>query len=200
MTPRRVACKFLVRGDPRAEVPLRRLHSFIGMFHEFIQKGALDGLLLDVADYAHVPDGPGVMLIGHDVDYGIDRAGGLTGLLTTRKRFGDLPLAESARAVLRSGLRAADAIERDGRSGLAFETGAVTIQLIDRLAAPNDPASYDGAVAALAPVLEHLYGEKYETVNARAEDPRAPLTISVTARDAGAAGNAADLAARLGDD
>jgi len=29
------------------------------------------GLLIDVADYAHVPDGPGVILIGHDVDYGI---------------------------------------------------------------------------------------------------------------------------------
>ena len=132
MNPRRVACKFFVHPDPLAPVELA---PFIGVFHRFIQDGALDGLLLDVANYAHVPDGPGILLIGHDLDYGIDLAGGRAGLLTTRKRYGDLPLAEAVRGLLGSALRAIDSIERDGSVDIRFATGEFTIQLMYGLAA-----------------------------------------------------------------
>lgn len=192
MTPQRVSCKFFVHPDPTAPV---ELHPFIGMFHRFIQQKTLEGLLLDVADYAHVPDGPGILLIGHDVDYGIDLAGGRAGLLTTRKRYGELPVADAVRAVLRSGLRAIEAIEADAAGNLRFATGAVTIGLIDRLAAPNDEVSYEAAAAAIAPVLSDLYGEKYEVGRAHAGDSRRTLGISVVAQDAG---SASELAAHLG--
>jgi rhodanese-related sulfurtransferase len=191
MNSQRVACKFFVHPDPRAPVELA---PFIGVFHRFIQDGALDGLLLDVADYAHVPEGPGILLIGHDLDYGIDLAGGRAGLLTTRKRYGDLCLAEAVRGLFGSALRAIDSIERDGGVDLRFSTGEVTLQLIDRLAARNDEACYEAALAAIEPVLVDLYGEKYEACRAHADDPRRPLAITLTAQDAGPA---AELAVRL---
>jgi hypothetical protein len=192
MNPQRVACKLFVHPDPAAEV---ELSPFIGLFHRFIQEKALTGLLIDVADYAHVPDGPGVLLVGHDFDYGIDLGGGRAGLLTTRKRYGKLPLAEAVRGLLAAALRAADAIERDGAAGVRFATDAVVIQVIDRLAAPNDPASYETAASLLAPLLAEVYGEKHEVAHASAADPRQVLAISVTARGAAPA---AFLAERLG--
>ena len=42
------------------------------VFHAWIQKGAVEGLLLDVADYQHIQDGPGMILIGDQVDYAFD--------------------------------------------------------------------------------------------------------------------------------
>ena len=39
---------------------------FIPIFHEWIKSRRLeDEVMIDVADYSHVPDGPGVILVGH---------------------------------------------------------------------------------------------------------------------------------------
>ena len=40
-----------------------QLHTLIPVFHGWIQTRALADVLIDVVDYRHVPDGPGVMLI-----------------------------------------------------------------------------------------------------------------------------------------
>ena len=105
MLPQRIDVRFLVSPDPRAPVDLE---PFIPLFHRFIQQGALEGMLIDVADYAHVPGGPGVLLVGHDVDYAIDSNRGRASLLVTRKRFGDLPLAEVVRDLLRKAVIAVE--------------------------------------------------------------------------------------------
>ena len=44
------------------------LSRFIDVFHSWIKQQLLDELLIDVADYRHVPAGPGVILIGHEAD------------------------------------------------------------------------------------------------------------------------------------
>ncbi|MBY0396577.1 MAG: hypothetical protein K2X91_08940, partial [Thermoleophilia bacterium] len=72
----------LYAEDPAAVRPDR----FIPVFHGWIQRGAVPGLLIDVADYAHVPQGPGVMLIGHEADHAIDLGEGRPGVLYQRKR------------------------------------------------------------------------------------------------------------------
>ena len=58
---------------------------FTAVFHTWIQKGAVEGLLLDVADYQHIQDGPGMILIGDQVDYAFDLGRGGSGLLVRRK-------------------------------------------------------------------------------------------------------------------
>jgi len=137
--PQRVSVKFFADPDPGAALDL---DPFIALFHGFIQEKALPGLLLDVADYAHVPDGPGVMLIGHAIDYAIDRSGGRTGLLAVRKRCRTLPLADSLRDALRMGLVAMHAIHESVDTGLRFSTADCEIRIFDRLAAPNDAATF----------------------------------------------------------
>ncbi len=194
MTPHRIAVKFFVAPDPAAAVDLQ---PFIGIFHRFIQQAALPGLLIDVADYAHVPEGPGVVLIGHDVDYGIDLGGGQAGLLTTRKRLDETPLAESLRDTLRRALTALSAVEAEAEAKLRFATGAFRLDLLDRLAAPNRQDGFAAAQQAAAPVLAALYGEgAFRVEQLSAVDPRRPLALQVSAQSA--APGAAALAARLG--
>ena len=55
------------------------------MFHDWIQNQRLDELLIDVVDYRHVHDGPGVILIAHDAHYAFDTSEGRLGLLYSRR-------------------------------------------------------------------------------------------------------------------
>ena len=179
MTPQRLAVKFFAKPDPSAAVDLE---PFVALFHEFIQTKRLDGLLIDVADYSHVPDGPGVILVGHDVEYGIDRAGGLAGLRTIGKRFENATIDEAARDVLQKALACVAAIEIDGRSGLAFETAAVEIQLIDRLRVPHTGEAVSAALDELRPAIDALYGNAVVEA-APAADPRSLPTFSAVAAE-----------------
>ena len=62
---------------------------YVGLFHTWIQRRFLDGTPIDVADYKHVPDGPGIMLIGHEADRALDMGEGRPGVLYQRKREGE---------------------------------------------------------------------------------------------------------------
>src|SRR5262249_16748844 len=70
-------------ADQTAEI---RDDVFIALFHEWIQQRALPDVLLDVADYTHVPDGPGVILVGYATTFALDRSDGRFGLLAQRRR------------------------------------------------------------------------------------------------------------------
>jgi hypothetical protein len=175
MNPKRLSLKlFATRAIPRDE-----LHRFIGVFHRFIQEAAVPGLLIDVADYAHVPDGPGVMLIGHDVDYGIDLARGRTGLLTVRKCAGDAPIETLFRDALGMARAAARALEQDDHAAIRFAAGELEISFPDRLAAPNTAAAFEIASKALLPLVRDALGGAAGLVNAAADDPRRMLTLAV---------------------
>ena len=71
----RVALKVFLTDDsvldPRDAIPV---------FHRWIQTHAVDGLLIDVADYAHLPTGPTVLLVAHEGHYSLDRTHGRLGL------------------------------------------------------------------------------------------------------------------------
>jgi hypothetical protein len=171
-------------------IPRDALHPFIGVFHRFIQEAAIPGLLIDVADYAHVPDGPGVMLIGHDVDYGIDLVGGRTGLLTTRKRTGEAELAALFRDTLAKSLAAARAIEADPSVSVRFAVNEIEIAFPDRRAAPNNASAFDFATKELLPIARAVFGSAARFENAAGSDPRRMLTIRLSGDDA-------DLAAKI---
>jgi hypothetical protein len=186
MNPLRLAIKIpATRPIPRDE-----LHPFIGVFHRLIQEAAVPGLLIDVADYAHVPDGPGVMLIGHDVDYGIDLAGGRTGLLTVRKRAGEVELADLFRDTLAKALAAARAIEADPSVSVGFAVDEIEIAFPDRLSAPNSALAFDFAGKELLPIARAVFGSSARIENAAGPDPRRMLTLRLSGDDA-------DLAAKI---
>ena len=59
---------------------------FIPVFHSWIQDNIFDDhLLIDVADYSHIPDGPGVMLISHEGNFSLDQENQQPGIMYMRK-------------------------------------------------------------------------------------------------------------------
>lgn len=191
--PQRLAVKICARSPQLSHA---ELEASVALFHRYIQQQRLPGLLLDVADYAHVPGGPGVVLIGHDVDYGIDQSGGRAGLLVLRKRNRELALAELIRDTLRFAFAAAAALEIDGPSAFLLDLGRLEIRVPDRLALRNDAAGAAALERAARPLLAALYGSAAPRVNhASAADPRCMLAISVQVSSAGKAG---ELLAALG--
>ena len=191
MKPQRITTKFFVAPDPTAPVDLE---PFIGLFHRFTQEGVLEGLLIDVADYAHVPEGPGVLLIGHEVDYGIDLNGGRAGLLTVRKRYGELGVADVLRDTLRRALGAVAAIEV--AASLRFDTSAVSVQIFDRLEAPNTDAAFEAARVEVETIAFALYGDGFEMQREQADDPRRALSLRLASSGST---DAVSLLARIAD-
>lgn len=116
------------------------LESFVPVFHRFIREQVLDELPIDVADYAHVHEGPGVVLIGHAFDYYLDLRGGRLGLVYLRKRDAPPPaerLKDAARRALRMARMLEPAVE-----GLAFKTDEFWISLPDRLRAADTDENF----------------------------------------------------------
>jgi hypothetical protein len=127
--------------------------AFIPVFHDWIKRQALPELVIDVVNYAHVPKGPGVGLIGHANDYAIDDAEGRRGLLYSRKRNEPAP-GDRVRDAFRRTLFAAQLLEAEPALAgkLAFRTEEWLFRVNDRLAAKNDDATF----AALEPELKQL--------------------------------------------
>jgi hypothetical protein len=165
--------KFFARPTPAGF----DLGQAIPVFHRWIQKDALPETMIDVADYQHVPAGPGVLLVSHDAYYGLDQSKHRLGLLYTRRTTLDGPVSARIRAAIDSALRACDLLEREPEFAgkLSFDRANFEVSVNDRLLSPNSDAGYRELEpelrAALAP-------GKCELV--RVGDPRELLTISVT--------------------
>lgn len=145
---------FVVGGTPPD------LEKAAPMFHSWIQERKLPGVLIDVADYRHVHQGPGVVLIGHDADWGIDAAAGRIGLLHTQKRWVDGDLPGRVETLLRGAIAAMKLIEADPAFAGAcrFDVGRAEIALLDRLRAPNDAAVAESARGAVVAAASVVYG------------------------------------------
>ena len=126
------------------------VRAFIPIFHRWIQTGAVDGLLIDVADYTHLTDGPAVLLAGHEGNYAIDRTDGRLGLYYYRKQPADGALGDRLALLGRTLLAAAVRLESDAADeGCRFAGSELQFVVNDQLLAPPAAAT----VAALRPHL-----------------------------------------------
>jgi hypothetical protein len=149
----------------------------------FVDAGLLVSLEdgeLDVADYAHVPDGPGVMLIGHEADRAIDFGEGRPGVVYQRKRDLGGTLEQRFALTLEAVDRTAAEIEADpAAGGVVFDRDEILVRINDRLVAPND----DDTLAAIRPALEAAIAAVRPGRAARitrvADDPKGPFVARV---------------------
>lgn len=154
----------------------------IPVYHRWIQQNALEDLLLDVADYSHVPAGPGVMLIAHEGNYALDETGHQRGVVyySKRKLAGELP--ERLAQVARKALKAAQLISADSELEGALQLRGNSLEFFanDRLVAPNTDAAYAELEPALKTFLDRLYaGMPYSL--SRDTDPKERLSVRVQA-------------------
>lgn len=179
MDPHRISIKFPVENPADVD-----LEAAIPAFHGWIQRQLTDVLLIDVADYKHVPDGPGVILVGHEGDFAIDMAPPGPGFMYTGKREWTGGFRDKIRDVLRHALIGCKQVEEEGKLGLTFRTDEVRLAILDRLEAPNAAESFEAARAEIEPVFREVYEGVDVKVDHADADPKKPLALRITAPNA----------------
>lgn len=170
----RIGVKFYLSETPP-------LDAVIPVFHRWIQTAAVEGMLIDIADYSHVPDGPGVMLIAHEGNYAVDLNGGRPGVLYYRKQALAGDLDQRVRAVCAAALRAAALLEGEASlGGVKLRGDELQIFANDRLLAPNDGATEAAFSPVLTGLLDRLYAGAPRQL-CRDQDPRRRFNVDVKA-------------------
>jgi hypothetical protein len=179
MKSEKLQIKFFAKPNQHFE-----LESVVPVFHRFIREQVFDELMIDVADYKHVPKGPGIALVGDANDYFLDQGEGRNGLMFSRKRHGSGPEGRLREGFARA-LKACTLLEAAPELGgkLTFATDEVLIRLPDRLRAPNDDASFAEASRDVAPLLDKLYGAGNYVLERGPLSPE-PLSLRVKAKSA----------------
>ena len=153
-----------------------KLADFAAVFNAWIQKQRLEELLIDVADYLHVHNGPGIMLIGHEGDYSLDNRAGRLGILYNRKEQIDGTTEEKLTQAARAALTASQILEKE--NGLKFSGSEVQVIVNDRLLVPNTVETF----TALEPELNSFFGQLYggaEFSLSHNSDRRERFTVNV---------------------
>jgi hypothetical protein len=196
-----------------------QLERAIPVFHRWIQERSLEELMVDVADYTHVPQGPGVVLVCHDAIYSLDQGGGAgeaapapptapaaprLGLLYSRRRETHASLGPIASlddrlaSVFRRALIACGKLERD-LPGLTFPADRFELAINDRRVGAADAAELASALERLSrwlfageqPRIEVGGGGNGERVRASIDRQRAGGAAELVSRlDVGATARA----------
>lgn len=168
------------------------VEKIIPVFHSYIREKKVSEMVIDVADYGHVAEGPGIVLIGHASDYYIEQREGRVGLLYSRKRdfVGDEEAALTSAVKL--ALQMATLLEGEADLGVRFELDEVLVRVNDRLQAKNDDASLAALSGTFSKVLGKALGG--EVSLAREGDAREMLTVRVK----GGKGTVSEALTRLG--
>ncbi len=171
--PKRLAVKFNLKQNPT--FPTNKL---VPVFQRWIQEHAVEGLLIDVTNYSHVQDGPGVILIADEGDYGYDLSKGQVGLRYTRKRFLPDNLQDALRQSLRLALIAAQRLEdEEVLEGVEFDYTTAEISFLDRQNYQNTSAVYDAIQADLTQILAESF-EADVTLSRTNNDPREVFAVT----------------------
>lgn len=187
--PKRLGVKFSLIREPQLQ-PL----DIVPIFQRWIQEHTVDGMLIDVIDYKHVPEGPGIVLIADEADFAYDLGDGQIGLHYIRKRGlpGDLPSA--LRQCFYFALQAARALEAEAPGDIAFDFASAKISFLDRMAYRNDAGKLDEIRAELTGCVAEIYGAPIEVTRVY-DDPRRLFAVRCRAQAANV--DAAALMARL---
>ncbi|MEZ4442617.1 MAG: hypothetical protein R3B72_26220 [Polyangiaceae bacterium] len=152
---------------------------FIPLFHRWIQRDALPGVLVDVADYSHVHHGPGVMLVGHDAHWAMDERKGELGMFYKARRGTPRPAGEALREAVLQAAQAATLLEQDSGGKVTFAGQSWQVGFEDRLAAPNDAETFAALTPTLKTLAQELFGEAGGEVSSLG-DPREPFRAALT--------------------
>ncbi len=177
--PQKLQLTFRANGfDPS------RTTQAIEIFHSWITRRALDEVLVDVADYRHVPQGPGIVLVGLESNYNLSNPRGRFQLSCFNKR--DAVSSDPLVRVVSRTLRACQLLqEAFAVPGLRFDVSQLELSVIDRRA--TDFGGFDAqrlaeatqqqlsAMYGSAPVITPLEGSSRPTLSAHWS---APQTIS----------------------
>jgi hypothetical protein len=146
----------------------------IPVFHSWIREKSVDGhMLIDVHDYSHVPEGPGVILVAHEGNFYMDEEGD-AGLLYTSKQLQEGDLEARVKGVIQTALDACSRLESAEGLNLKFKKDEFEVISNDRLALENG----DEAATQLSSAVQAIAGED-ATVEKKDNCAKERLTIVV---------------------
>ncbi|MDX1412303.1 MAG: hypothetical protein R3351_09115 [Nitrospirales bacterium] len=155
---------------------------FNPIFQTWIQKGLTEELLIDVADYLHVPEGPGMILIGLEADYSLDHGDGRWGLKYNRKYPQNGSNLDRLISALKTALLACQRLEEDEHlmGKIKFQTKEFEIFINDRALAPNSPETFEATQGEISQALRQLLGSTDFSLEVYS-DPRSRFGVTVKA-------------------
>jgi hypothetical protein len=153
---------------------------FIAVFHAWIQ--ATDGVYHDVADYSHMQNGPGIVLVAREAHVSMDETGGRRGLLYSRKTPLPGTMQQKLCAIVRSALENCRRLTNEPalKARLRFRADEVEIAVNDRLAVPNTKQSFETLKPDLDRAARRLFGEVGYALTHK-EDARQRFTVTMRA-------------------
>ncbi len=169
--PKRLGVKFSLK-----QAPSLAPEDIMPIFQRWIQERRLPGMLIDVIDYKHVPEGPGVVLIADEADIAYDLMDGQTGLHYIRKRALPGDLAAALRLVFDGALLAAKALEEEAPRDIVFDYGCAKISFLDRMNYRNTPEAFAESQATVTELLRELFGAPV-ALSRVYDDPRAVFAL-----------------------
>ena len=148
--PRRLGVKFSLKREPSLKPD-----DILPIFQRWIQEHRIEGMLIDVIDYKHVPDGPGIVLIADEADIAYDLTDGEIGLHVITQAGSARRLVRSAAACRqqRAGSRARAGSGSAGRYRI-FDFSAAKISFLDRMNYRNEPAVFEQTRDVLTDLAE----------------------------------------------
>lgn len=138
-----------------------RVRDFVPVFHGWIQKQAVpEHLLVDVHDYSHIQNGPGILLVAHEGNFCLDMAEGRLGLMYYRKQPVPGGFEERLRKSLGFLVEGCSLLEAEPAfdKSLRFGYEECLVVANDRLIAPNEPAVVQALQEMLAGSLARVFG------------------------------------------
>ena len=141
---------------------------FIPVFHSWIQDKAVeDHLLIDVADYSHIQDGPGVMLVAHEGNFSLDQESQQPGIMYMRKTEIAGSFKERFNTVLSTVIKAANRLsDININKQVDFKPNLFRFIANDRLYAENTADNQDlykqkiqNALGGKYPVHQFEFGD-----------------------------------------
>ena len=140
-------------------------------------------VFVDVADYAHVTDGPVIFLSGHVTCYTLDKTNGRHGLLYERRQPAEGSNAEKLRESLKTLLEHAARLEGDATFAIKPKFLAHDLKFIvnNRGIAPNDDATLAAVKPELSALLDAVYGAGNYALE-REQDKRQRFAVHVKAK------------------
>jgi hypothetical protein len=154
---------------------------FIPVFHNWIQDKIIDDhLLIDVADYSHIPDGPGVMLISHEGNFSLDQENQQPGIMYMRKTEIAGSFKERFNTVLSTVIKAANLVsDININKQVDFKPNLFRFITNDRLYAENTANNQDLYKEKIQNVLDGKYPDhQFEFEDVSDENERLAFTVN----------------------
>jgi hypothetical protein len=159
------------------------LAPLIQIFNNWIQNQSPEELLLDIADYRHVPAGPGVIIIGHEGNFSVDNTGARLGVRYNRKAALDGSNQDRLKQATRAALTACQRLESEPllAGKLRFDGQELDIFVNDRLMAPNLDYTRDILGPEFETFANKLFSGSEYSLSYITSDPRSLFTVSLKA-------------------